>query len=73
MCKNAQVGCVACKNELYAKLNSILEPIRARRAYYESHKSEVKDILMSGTKKANLIGNEVVAEVKNAMGITILN
>lgn len=73
MCKNAQIGCVACKNELYAKLNSILEPIREKRAYYETHKSEVKDILMSGTKKANLIGNEVVTEVKNAMEITILN
>ncbi len=35
MCKNASIGCVACKNDLSKKINQLLEPFRERRAYYE--------------------------------------
>ena len=67
MCKNAQIGCVACKRMLAEKLNAIMDPIREKRAFYESHRSDVKDLIVSGTAKANAIGNEMIADVKDHM------
>ena len=71
MCRNAKIGCVACKKELYTKLNAILNPFRERRAYYEHRKSEVKDIIVSGTNRANVIGSDTMQKVKESMKISI--
>lgn len=71
MCRNANIGCVACKNLLSEKINILLEPFREKRAYYEEHKKEVRDIIFEGSKKANIIGNETVENVKKAMNIYI--
>lgn len=38
MCRNANIGCVACKNLLSERINFLLEPFREKRAYYEEHK-----------------------------------
>lgn len=71
MCRNAQIGCVACKRMLAEKLNSILDPIRERRAFYEEHRNDVKDLIASGTAKANAIGNEMVSDVKDHMHVSL--
>ncbi len=71
MCKNAQIGCVACKKLLAEKLNSILDPIREKRAFYESHLDDVKDIITTGTAKANEIGNAMVTDVKDHMHVLL--
>lgn len=71
MCKNASIGCVACKNDLSKKINQLLEPFREKRAYYEENINEVRDIILAGSQKANMIGNETVEAVKKAMSIHI--
>lgn len=71
MCKNAAIGCVACKKLLAKALNDMLDPIREKRAYYEAHMDEVKDILASGTKKANEIGDRNIAEIKEKMHVSL--
>ena len=71
MCRNADIGCVACKKILYTKLNNTLAPVRERRAYYESHRDIVQELIVSGTAKANLLGSETMQSVKSAMKITI--
>lgn len=71
MCKNAQIGCVACKRMLAEKLNAIMDPIREKRAFYESHRSDVKDLIVSGTAKANAIGNEMIADVKDHIHVAL--
>ncbi|KGK86472.1 tryptophan--tRNA ligase [Clostridium sp. HMP27] len=71
MCRNANIGCVACKNLLSKKLNLLLDPFREKRAYYEENIKEVRDIILDGSKKANMIGNETVENVKRAMSIDI--
>ncbi len=71
MCKNAAIGCVACKKLLAKALNDMLAPIREKRAYYEAHMDEVKDILASGTKKANEIGSRNIAEIKEKMHVSL--
>ncbi|MPM22433.1 Tryptophan--tRNA ligase 2 [bioreactor metagenome] len=71
MCINASIGCVACKNDLSKKINQLLEPFRERRAYYEENIKEVRDIILTGSQKANMIGNETVDAVKKVMSIHI--
>ena len=43
-----RVGDVEVKRRLAEALNSFLEPIRHRRAYYEAHPDEVREILVGG-------------------------
>ncbi len=71
MCRNANIGCVACKELLSKRINLILEPFRERRAYYEEHLGEVGDIIVNGSERANKVGNEMVESVKKAMSIYI--
>ena len=71
MCRNAEMGCVACKKMLMKKMNEILAPIRERRHYYEEHMDEVRDIIHSGTDKANAIGNANIKEIKEKMHIVL--
>ena len=70
-CKKGAIGCVACKKALASALNDLLAPFREKRAYYEAHRDEVRDIILTGSEKANKIGNETVKEVKEAMHIYI--
>ena len=71
MCKNAKIGCVACKKLLIEKVNELLNPIREKRAFYLNRKEELREILISGTERANNIGDEMLDKVKFAMNIKI--
>lgn len=71
MCRNAQIGCVACKKMLAARMNELLSPIRERRHYYEEHQDEVRDLIHQGTAKANAIGNENIAAIKEKMHVVV--
>ncbi len=71
LCRKGAIGCVACKKNLSGVLNGMMDPFRERRAYYESHLDEVKEIIRSGSQKANEIGNETVRQVKEAMNVII--
>ena len=71
MCRTAKTGCVACKKVLYTKLNSMLTPIRERRAYFENRKEDVREMIITGTLKANEIGAETIHKVKAAMKIEL--
>lgn len=71
MCRNAAIGCVACKKLLADKLNSILDPMREKRHYYEEHRDIVRELIVDGTRKANKIGNDNLAEIKEKMHVAI--
>ena len=70
-CRNAQIGCVACKKRLNEVLNSLLDPIRERRAYYESHRGEVRELIKEGTRRANQVGNDNLLAIKEKMHVLI--
>lgn len=70
-CRGAQIGCVACKKHLATSLNALLAPFRERRAHYEANPNMVREIIENGNKKANDIGNETVALVKDAMHLNL--
>jgi len=45
-------------------------PFRERRAYYESHPDEVRDILKSGADKARAVAQPIIEKVRSVTGIT---
>lgn len=71
MCRNAKIGCVACKKQLATRLNSMLDPIREKRAYYSERKQLIRDFIFSGSQRANQIGDQTMDKVKAAMKIKL--
>lgn len=70
-CRAGEIGCVACKRRLYEKLNELLKPFRRRRAYYESHREQVRELIASGTARANQIGGETMERVNDALRVKL--
>ena len=68
-----RVGDVEVKQKLTIALNTLLDPFRERRAYYETHLDEVRDALESGTSRARVAAQETMALVRDAMEINYLN
>ena len=68
-CRNALRGCVDCKKEMAAHLKKFLAPIYERRMAWDKRRSEVKEILMEGSKKARKIAQATMNEAKQAAGI----
>lgn len=63
------LGDMKVKRFLNEVLQSILEPIRARRKVYEADIPAVYEILKRGSEKAEKAAAETLSEVKNAMKI----
>ncbi len=63
------VGDVEVKKYLAQVLNSLLEPIRNRRAEYERRPEEVDRIITEGTKRAREVAAETMELVRAAMKI----
>jgi tryptophanyl-tRNA synthetase len=68
-CESGALGCVDCKMNCARKITEALAPLRERRAYYESHLDEVKDILSDGERRARVVAEQTMVEVHQAMGI----
>jgi len=66
-CRRAGIGCVDCKMLFAKNLNAHLEPFRAKRAELESKPSFVQDVLNDGAKRARVIAQETMREVREAM------
>lgn len=68
-CRKAGIGCVDCKKRFAANLNKNLEPFRAKRAEIDEKPDAVWDILHDGAKRARGIAEEVMVEVREAIGL----
>ena len=66
-CRTAGIGCVDCKKLFAKNLNAHLEPFRAKRAELESQPGYVQDILDDGGKRARVIAQATMEEVRAAM------
>ena len=66
-CESGALGCVECKTRCSQHISDFLEPLRQKRAFYESHSDEVKDILFTGEKRARAEAGKTMDEVRRAM------
>lgn len=64
-----KVGDVEVKKKLAKAINNFLEPIRERRAYYESKPGLVEEVLVAGTERMRVEAAETMALVREAMGM----
>ncbi|HEX6269624.1 MAG TPA: tryptophan--tRNA ligase [Anaerolineales bacterium] len=66
-CRRAGIGCVDCKKLLAKNLNQHLEPFRARRAEFASKPGYIRDVLNDGAKRACVIAEQTMKEVREAI------
>jgi tryptophanyl-tRNA synthetase len=66
-CRTAEIGCLDCKKLVAGHLNSFLAPIRQRRKPYEESPEKVWDVLENGTRKARVVAQATMAEVRAAV------
>lgn len=69
MCRNATIGCTACKKRLSEVLNTLLFPIREKRKCLEEKPEYIQDILQCGGERAKTEGAKTIEEVKEAMSV----
>ncbi|MFO7559656.1 MAG: tryptophan--tRNA ligase [Desulfobacterales bacterium] len=68
-CRSAKIGCVECKQIMANNLADALEPIREKRAFYESRPELVNEIIRSGDEKARKVVIKTMEEVRSAIKI----
>lgn len=68
-CRAGEIGCVKCKKCLGEKMNAMLADIHVRRADLEKKPEYIKEVLDYGAKRAKVIAEANMAEVKKAMNI----
>ena len=66
-CRASQIGCVECKKILAGCINERLAPFRARRTELAANPGFVDEMLREGSRKASLISDAVMAEVRTAL------
>lgn len=66
-CRNAGIGCVACKNNLAEKMAASLADIHNRRKELEKNPGHVKEILAYGAERARKVAQATMEEVREAM------
>jgi tryptophanyl-tRNA synthetase len=57
------------KESLATALNKFLDPIRERRAQFESRLDDVKDALVSGSRREKKLAQETMWEVRQALQV----
>ncbi|NJD09950.1 MAG: tryptophan--tRNA ligase [Gemmatimonadetes bacterium] len=65
-----RVGDVEVKQKLFRAIELVLEPMRERRARFESRPGMVAEVLDAGNRRARAVAAETMALVREAMGIT---
>jgi len=68
-CLEGRRGCVQCKKELVANIESELGPIRRRRQELEADRAYVHRVLREGTEKGLDFSSKILAQAKKAMHI----
>ena len=68
-CRSGALGCVECKSRVAARIADTLAPFREKRAHFESHMNEVKEILTDGETRARARAQATMGEVRQAMAL----
>ena len=66
-CQQGKIGCVACKKNAADVINAFLDPIREKRAFYETKPATIKEVLHAGTERTRRESRETMRLVREAM------
>jgi tryptophanyl-tRNA synthetase len=67
--REGKISDMEVKDSLAKHINTFLDPIRERRAYYESQKGLVERVIYEGTLRAQAAAKETVKAMRSAMGL----
>jgi tryptophanyl-tRNA synthetase len=67
--RRGKVGDVEVKKKLALALNTMLDPIRERRAHYQGRPGLVDEVLAEGNRRMRVEAAETMALVRDAMGL----
>ncbi len=68
-CRRAGIGCVDCKRLLAKNMNAHLAPFRECRAELDKAPDAIWDVLHDGASRARVIAEQVMVEVRDAIGL----
>ena len=68
-CKTAGIGCLECKQPMIDAVIAEQEPMHARAKMYEEDPTLVRNIIADGCEKANVLAEETMRDVREAMGL----
>jgi tryptophanyl-tRNA synthetase len=68
-CRSATLGCVDCKKNLAHSVNLMLEPMRDRRAAYESKPERVREVADAGGEKARAAAEATMSEFREMLNL----
>lgn len=69
LCTKGEIGCVACKKNLYQKVSEYMKPIHERRSEIESKPYLIREILQKGNANAKIKTDVTMDMVRKAMRI----
>ncbi len=67
--RSAAIGCLDCDKLFARDLSESFAPFRERRARYADDPDYVWDVLADGARRASAIADQVMGEVKAAVGL----
>jgi tryptophanyl-tRNA synthetase len=70
-CRSASIGCIECKGWAADALVQLLNPMQERRKKFEENPRLAWDILEAGTARASQAAAETMADVRQAMGMSL--
>jgi tryptophanyl-tRNA synthetase len=68
-CRNARIGCVACKQIMAKNLINAMKPLHEQRAQFEARPERVKEIIAFGSEKARNVARQTMEQVRKAIRI----
>lgn len=68
-CRTAEIGCLDCKKVMIKHVLADLEIFRDKRAYWEQHRDDVRDVLVEGGRQARAIAHQTMVEVRDVVGV----
>jgi len=72
-CRNASIGCLDCKRILFDNIVKELTPVREKIERFKDKKDYVMDVIIEGSKKAGVLADETLREVKQKIGFDYLS
>ncbi len=68
-CRSGERGCVMCKQEAAAVISNHFGEFREERKRLEADPDTVKDVIITGTRKASEVAKETMGLVRDSMGL----
>lgn len=68
-CRLASIGCLDCKKVVIDALIEEFAPFREKRAFYQKHPGLVWEIFEEGSRKARVVAQRTMEEVRQVMGL----